>query len=67
MHFARHGNADNNSYPTVADGEKIFNALAAGGRVIMPMQDTFWVERWGSVIDRFGTPWMVNAGKSKMG
>ncbi|HYV99452.1 MAG TPA: VOC family protein [Gemmatimonadaceae bacterium] len=54
------------SYPSTAEGEKIFNALAEGGKVNMPWQETFWVERWGSVTDKFGTPWMVNAGKSKM-
>jgi PhnB protein len=54
-------------YDSVAEGEKVFDALAAGGKVGMPMQETFWVERWGSLVDKFGTPWMVNAGKSKMG
>ena len=43
----------------VAEGERIFNALADGGKVLMPLQDVFWVERWGSLVDRFGTPWMV--------
>jgi PhnB protein len=55
------------TYPDIGEGERIFNALASGGSVIMPMQDTFWVERWGSLVDKFGTPWMVSAGKSKMG
>jgi PhnB protein len=54
-------------YENVPDGEKAFEALSVGGTVVMPMQETFWVERWGSLVDRFGTPWMVNAGKSKMG
>jgi PhnB protein len=55
------------SYPTVEEGERVFKTLADGGTVTMPLQDTFWVERFGSVTDKFGTPWMVNAGKSKMG
>ena len=62
-----HGFTLSLTYPSVAEGEKVFNALADGGKVLMPMQDTFWVERWGNLIDKFGTPWMVNAGKSKMG
>lgn len=62
-----HGFTLSLTYPSVADGERVFNALAEGGKVLMPMQDTFWVERWGNVIDKFGAPWMVNAGKSKMG
>lgn len=47
---------------TVAEGERIFNELAKGGTVIMPFAQTFWAQRFGMVIDRFGTPWMVNVG-----
>lgn len=43
-----------------ATAEKAFNALAEGGKVMMPFQQTFWAERFGMVTDRFGTPWMVN-------
>jgi PhnB protein len=42
------------------EGEKIFNALAAGGTVTMPFQATFWAAGFGMVVDRFGVPWMVN-------
>ena len=44
----------------VAEGERIFNALAEGGTIEMPFQKTFWSERFGMVTDRFGTPWMIN-------
>ena len=54
------------SYPTVAEGQKIFNALADGGEVRMPYQKTFWVESFGMLVDRFGTPWMINGGKPSM-
>ena len=47
-------------YASVAEAEKVFNALAAGGQVTMPMQPAFWAKRWGMLIDRFGTPWIVN-------
>ena len=53
------------SYPTVAEATPVFDALAAGGKVTMPMGPTFWVEAFGMVVDRFGTAWMVNAGKEK--
>lgn len=43
-----------------AEAERIFHALAEGGTIGMPIQQTFWAERWGMVIDRFGIPWMVN-------
>ena len=44
----------------VAEGERIFRAFAQGGREIMPFAKTFWAEGFGMVVDRFGTPWMVN-------
>lgn len=43
-----------------AEGERIFNALADGGSVTMPYQQTFWSKGFGMVTDRFGVPWMVN-------
>jgi PhnB protein len=43
-----------------AEAERVFHSLADGGQVQMPMQKTFWAERFGMLIDRFGTPWMVN-------
>ena len=53
-------------YPTVAEAQRIFDALAAGGQVRMPFQKTFWAEGFGMLIDRFGTPWMVNGPMVKM-
>jgi PhnB protein len=44
--------------------ERIFNALADGGQVQMPIGETFWALRFGMLIDRFGTPWMVNCEKA---
>ena len=41
-----------------------FNALAENGTVQMPIQETFWAERFGMVVDRFGTPWMINCEKA---
>jgi PhnB protein len=43
-----------------ADAERIFAALAEGGTVTMPIQETFWAARFGMLSDRFGTPWLVN-------
>jgi PhnB protein len=45
-----------------ADGKRAFDALSAGGKVTMPLQKTFWVESFGMLVDRFGTPWMVSGG-----
>jgi PhnB protein len=46
-----------------AQADRIFGALAEQGVVQMPIQETFWALRFGMLIDRFGTPWMVNCGK----
>ena len=43
-----------------ADADRIFAALADGGSVTLPIQQTFWAERFGMCVDRFGIPWMVN-------
>jgi len=48
------------NYESVAQAQKVFGALAAGGTVTMPMQPAFWAKTWGMLIDRFGTPWIVN-------
>ena len=42
------------------DAERIFAALGEGGTVNMPLEQTFWAERFGMLVDRFGVPWMVN-------
>ena len=53
-------------YPTTDKARRVFDALAEGGTVRMPLQKTFWVESFGMVVDRFGTPWMVNGGAATM-
>ena len=47
-------------YDSVAGAEAVFNALSAGGQVTMAMQAAFWAKRWGMLVDKFGTPWIVN-------
>ena len=44
----------------VAEAERHFAALAAGGEVQMPLGATFWSPAFGMVVDRFGVSWMVN-------
>ena len=45
--------------PDEAEAERLFAALADGGRVQMPLGKTFFSPRFGMVADRFGVPWMV--------
>jgi PhnB protein len=42
-----------------AEADRVFNALAAGGQVRMPLDKTFFSPRFGMVADRFGVGWMV--------
>jgi PhnB protein len=49
------------SVRTSADGTRVFNQLAEGGKVTMPFGQTFWSPGFGMLVDRFGTPWMVNS------
>jgi PhnB protein len=43
-----------------ADAERIFHALAEGGKIVVPLEKTFWAARFGMVVDRFGIPWLIN-------
>jgi PhnB protein len=43
---------------SLAEGEKLFNALAQGGKVNMPWQATFWSKGFGMLTDQFGVNWM---------
>ena len=42
------------------ESEALFAALSEGGQVTLPIQQTFWAERFGMLVDRFGVPWMIN-------
>jgi PhnB protein len=48
------------SVPTTADADRVFAALADGGKVQMPLGKTFWSPRFGMLTDRFGVGWMVS-------
>jgi PhnB protein len=47
-----------------AESERIFDALGRDGRVVVPLEKTFWAARFGMVIDRFGIPWLINCEES---
>lgn len=48
------------NYDSISEAEQAFNALADGGTITMPMQPSFWAKSWGMLVDRFGTPWIIN-------
>lgn len=45
---------------TREEANLLFNALAEGGTITMPLADMFWGAYFGSCTDRFGVQWMVN-------
>ncbi len=58
-------NQGNNVYicldpDTRAEADRLFAALAEGGAVEAPLEDAFWGDYFGSLIDRYGVRWMVN-------
>ena len=47
---------------TPEEADRIFAGLSEGGaKITMPIGETFWSPRFGMLIDRFGTNWMVGA------
>lgn len=50
-----------------ADAKRMFEALADGGQVQMPLGETFWSPCFGMVADRFGLGWMVNVASEEQG
>jgi PhnB protein len=57
--FAIQLNIDNSD-----EAERIFNMLSEAGIVQLPLQQTFWAERYGMLTDRFGIPWEINCEKA---
>ncbi len=47
------------------EADKLFNGLSAGGKVTMPLANTFWGAYFGMFEDQFGVNWMVNYDEPK--
>jgi PhnB protein len=55
----------NNNYVSVfpdsrEEAERLFAGLSEGGQVEMPLEDQFWGDYYGSLVDKFGVRWMIN-------
>ena len=50
-------------FDDAAEMQRAFDALSEGGSVTMPLQDTFWGARFGTLTDAFGIRWMFNCEK----
>jgi len=45
---------------TRAETKRLFDALSAGGKITMELQEMFWGAYFGSFTDKYGVQWMVN-------
>jgi PhnB protein len=57
--------ADPNGWVSLSGDEgdtlrRYFEALADGGKVVMPLERQMWGDEFGQCFDRFGVGWMVN-------
>jgi len=50
---------------TREETKRLFDALSAGGKVEMELQDMFWGDYFGSCRDKFGVQWMFNCAQKK--
>lgn len=50
-------------FDDASDMSTKFEALAVGGQVTMPLEDTFWGAKFGMLVDAFGVRWMFNCEK----
>ena len=58
------GNAIMLSIDDPKKADHVFQRLSENGTVTMPIQETFWAERFGVFVDQFGIPWMINCDKA---
>ncbi len=56
----------NISPSTEDEAKRIFTVLSEGGKVIMPLEKTFWNALYGMFVDKFGISWMINYSYDKM-
>ena len=54
------GNSIALTFDTVEESRRVFDSLAEGGEIEMPLEATFWSPGFGALTDRFGTRWMVD-------
>jgi PhnB protein len=49
----------------LAEAHRVFHGLAENGTIQMPLQKTFWSERFGVLVDQFGISWEINCEQSR--
>ena len=64
--FSTHGNIQLSvEIENAAEIENIFNKMAEGGTITMPLADQFWGAKFGMLQDKFGVSWMFNCEQKK--
>jgi len=48
-----------------SEQKRIFEVLSKNGKVTMPLEEQFWGDTFGSLIDEFGIPWSLNYSNQK--
>ena len=46
---------------SIEEADRIFNALAVGGKIGVPIGKASWGEYFGMLVDKFGIAWMMSA------
>lgn len=49
---------------TRSEADALFTALSAGGEPGTPMQEMFWGDYYGDLVDKFGVHWLINCANS---
>ena len=44
---------------TIDEAERLYGLLSDGGQIFMPMEETFFANRFAMLRDKFGTSWML--------
>jgi PhnB protein len=62
----------NNFYITIHaeskdEADKFFKGLSDGGKIELPMNDTFWGAYFGMLKDKYGVQWMISYDKNQQG
>jgi PhnB protein len=50
----------------IEQADNLFFNLSESANILMPMQETFWAQRFGMLTDKFGINWMFNVDKTEI-
>lgn len=50
-------------YDQPEEAKAVFEKLSAGGKVELPMQETFWSPLYGVLVDKFNVTWQISTEK----